>query len=64
MNTGSLGQNRKYINLSDYIIYDSASGAIELKHFVFDVSILINKMKTLQYPKICIEYYEEKTTIL
>ncbi len=60
INTGSLGQNREYINQSSYIIFDTKSGKVELKHFIHDIYQMINQMKSEKYPKICIDYYMSK----
>lgn len=59
-NTGSLGQNRVYINESNYILYDSSKNEIELKSFVHDIDIVINEMCARNYPKLCIDYYHSK----
>ncbi|MGY5846909.1 metallophosphoesterase family protein [Salegentibacter sp. HM20] len=63
INTGSLGQNRKVINMAEYIIFDEKNNQIELKHFKYDIEIVIQKMKEEKYPEICIEYYESKKKI-
>ncbi len=60
VNTGSLGQNREYINVSDYIIYNDQTGDIELKFFINDFAKLINEMKSRKYPTVCIDYYFSK----
>lgn len=60
VNTGSLGQNREFINVSNYILYNTLTGNIELKYFVHDISIVINEMKKRNYPEICIQYYTSK----
>lgn len=60
VNTGSLGQNRKYINLAEYVIFDDVENKIELKSFEFDIEIVINQMKEKKYPSICIDYYLNK----
>lgn len=59
-NTGSLGQNRKFINQSCYIKYNTISKEIQLCNFTHDIDILIDKMKIEGYPKICVEYYLSK----
>lgn len=60
VNTGSLGQNRKYINLAEYIIFDDIKNKIELKSFEFKIDTVINQMKEEKYPSICIDYYSNK----
>lgn len=60
VNTGSLGQNRTYINVSDYIIFDTYKYKVELKNFVFDLDLVINEMKSKKYTENCIKYYLKK----
>jgi predicted phosphodiesterase len=64
VNTGSLGQNREFINKSCYIKYDTITKKIELKSFIHDINIVINQMKSEKYPAICINYYLSKKIIL
>ena len=59
-NTGSLGQNRQYINKSCYIKFDTISKNVEMKSFNHDMNKVINKMKTEKYPSMCIDYYLSK----
>lgn len=60
INTGSLGQDRKFINQSCYVILDTAKNSIELKSFTHDIDKVIDKMKADKYPDICIGYYLSK----
>lgn len=59
-NTGSLGQNRQYINQSCYVKFDTISKDVEMKSFNHDINKVINKMKSERYPSICIDYYLSK----
>lgn len=59
-NTGSLGQNRKYLNQSCYLQLDTETKTVELKYFIHDIDTVINEMKSKNYPKICIDYYLSK----
>lgn len=59
-NTGSVGQNRKYINIINYLIYDITLNKIEFKSLRYDVELIINEMKSRGYPENCIEYYKSK----
>lgn len=63
INTGSLGQNRKYINSAEYIIYDEKSNKVFLKSFSFDIDLTINEMESRMYPVECINYYKFKKRI-
>jgi predicted phosphodiesterase len=62
-NTGSLGQNRKYLNQSCYLQLDTDTNKIELKSFIHDIDKLIVEMKHRSYPKICLDYYNSKEKI-
>ena len=59
-NAGSVGQNRKYINEINYLIYDIETKVISMKSVIYDLESLINQMKKEDYPKICIDYYSNK----
>lgn len=59
-NTGSIGQNRKFINQSCYLQIDTATQLVELKNFIHDIDKVIIEMKARKYPQICIDYYLSK----
>lgn len=59
-NTGSVGQNREYINIINYIIYDTDRNDFEMRKVVYDVEQVINEMKIRKYPIDCISYYKNK----
>lgn len=59
-NTGSVGQNRMYINEINYLIYDTEKYLIEMKSCLYQVDLLISKMIDLKYPSECIDYYKNK----
>jgi predicted phosphodiesterase len=63
VNTGSVGQNRTFINCIEYIIYDETKDHITLKKQLYDHNIIINKLKSESYPEICINYYKNKNII-
>ena len=60
INTGSVGQNRKFINVINYVVYDTQSGEVSLKALEYDVDLVIEKMKQEGYPQICLAYYQQK----
>ncbi|CAL43363.1 metallophosphoesterase family protein [Flavobacterium psychrophilum] len=62
-NTGSLGQNRQFINQSCYLKLDTETGKLELKNFLHNIDLVINQMKSARYPQICIDYYLLKNRI-
>lgn len=60
INTGSVGQNRTYINEVNYLLFHALTGIIEYKRFIYDHHVVINELKARFYPPICIEYYANK----
>lgn len=63
INTGSVGQNRTYINCINYVIYDDISNSIIFRSEIYDHRLIINKMISENYPKICLDYYKNKNVI-
>jgi predicted phosphodiesterase len=59
-NPGSVGQNRKYINVINYAILESDSMTFEMRQLNYDETIVIDEMKRRGYPAICISYYDSK----
>lgn len=62
-NTGSLGQNRKFINQSCYLQIDTETNIVELKSFIHDITKVVNEMKIRNYPQICVDYYLSKENL-
>ncbi len=62
-NTGSLGQNREYINQSCYLKINTKTNDVEFKNFNHDIDKVINQMRAEKYPSICIDYYLSKKRI-
>jgi len=62
-NSGSVGQNRKFINVVSYINWYPLEQKIELKNIQYDVDKVINKMQAENYPKVCLDYYLQKTRL-
>jgi len=63
-NAGSVGQNRKYINVVNYLVLDSNTGDVEMRGFKYDESVVINEMRKAGYPPECIDYYDSKARLL
>lgn len=61
-NTGSVGQNRAFINLASYLIVDATQKVI-MKNIKYNIDIVINEMINRNYPSICINYYQQKNRI-
>lgn len=59
-NSGSIGQNRQYINVINYMVYDTVKNSFNLQSITYDVNVVIQKMRDEKYPKLCIDYYENK----
>jgi predicted phosphodiesterase len=64
INTGSLGQNRQYLNQSCYVKLNTLTKKIELKSFLHNIDKVINQMESDNYPKICLDYYYSKQKIV
>lgn len=62
-NVGSIGQNRKYINVIDYLLYYPKKPRFEFRNLVYDVDRVLNEMKRRKYPLECINYYKKKKRI-
>ena len=60
INPGSIGQNRKYINVANYAIWNTETNTFDLRHLTFDVDLVIKEMKIREYPQECIDYYKNK----
>lgn len=59
-NPGSVGQNRKYINVINYLILETDSMKVELRSITYDEQLIIREMEARGYPRGCIEYYDNK----
>lgn len=59
-NSGSVGQNRKYIDIINYLVYDCDTELIEMKYLKYNPDIIIKEMQLMKYPEICINYYSNK----
>ena len=59
INPGSVGQNRSYINEINYMTYEPPD---KIKFFstLYDIELIIKKMKDRKYPASCINYYLNK----
>ena len=59
-NTGSVGQNREFINVINYLILDTETDKVDKRSIIYDVDLVIREMEKRKYPKECIEYYKSK----
>jgi putative phosphoesterase len=60
LNPGSAGQNRKFINMSDYVIWNLDTNQFQFKQLKYDFDYLVSEMKRRNYPAACIDYYTRK----
>jgi len=60
LNPGSVGQNRKYINEINFMIYDTTNKNADFRSVLYDIDVVIVEMEKMGYPKECLNYYKEK----
>lgn len=60
LNSGSVGQNRKFINEINYLIYNTETKSVLMESILYDIEPVINQMKKENYPKKCLDYYLKK----
>lgn len=59
-NVGSVGQNRGFINIINFLLYYDDQDRFEMKSIVYDVDEVIHAMEIRKYPNVCIDYYKNK----
>lgn len=60
INPGSVGQNRKWIDMVDYAVLDTKNEAIEMHSVPYDVDLFLSELRLRRYPEQCISYYANK----
>ena len=60
INPGSVGQNRRFINEINFMIYDTKRQKTDFRSVLYDVNIVIKQMEKLDYPEVCLNYYRKK----
>jgi predicted phosphodiesterase len=63
INCGSIGQNRQYIDVCNYAMYNTEDASIELNAIVYPFDKFLNELKRRQYPVECLMYYANKNRI-
>lgn len=63
VNPGSVGQNRKWINMVDYLIFDTKNEGIQLFSEPYDFDLFLSELRQRNYPEHCIAYYSNKPRI-
>lgn len=59
-NPGSVGQNRKYINVINYMLLETDTMEFDFRALTYDEQLIIKELKARKYPALCIEYYDNK----
>lgn len=59
-NPGSVGQNRKSIDMADYLILDTSTGKIQMHSLAYDIDLFITELQARGYPAECVAYYADK----
>lgn len=60
INPGSVGQNRSFINIINYMIWDTEKNDFQCFSIKYNVQFVIDKMIEMNYPENCINYYHKK----
>lgn len=60
VNPGSVGQNRKWIDMVDYSIFDTRSAEVQMCSIHYDVDLLLSELRRRRYPEQCVGYYANK----
>jgi predicted phosphodiesterase len=60
VNPGSVGQNRQWIDMIDYLILDTMSGEMDMYSVSYDFNLFLSELHLRHYPDDCIQYYANK----
>jgi len=60
VNCGSVGQNRRRIDLVNYATYDTSTDEVRLEERPYPLDVFIDELRTRDYPQPCIDYYLRK----
>jgi predicted phosphodiesterase len=60
VNPGSVGQNRKWIDVADYAILDTESGVMHMHSVSYNADLFLSELRLRHYPEQCIGYYADK----
>jgi predicted phosphodiesterase len=63
INCGSVGQNRKHIDVINYALFNTESGDVTLCAAPYPFDRLIEEMRSRGYPQSCLDYYLNKRSI-
>jgi predicted phosphodiesterase len=60
VNAGSVGQNRRCINVISYALYDTQTGRVTLCGEKYRFDLFLSELEARKYPQNCIDYYARK----
>ena len=60
VNPGSVGQNRRFIDVASYALYDVETRQATLCEEKYPFELLLSELKARKYPQNCIDYYAGK----
>lgn len=60
LNPGSVGQNRKWIDMVDFAIVETESEEISMRSVRYDVDMFVSELRRRHYPADCLSYYNRK----
>ena len=60
VNPGSVGQNRRCINVISYALYDTQTGRVTLCEEKYRFDLFLSELEARKYPQNCVDYYARK----
>jgi predicted phosphodiesterase len=60
VNPGSVGQNRAWIDMVDFLVVDTATGELRFESVAYDIDGFLAELSRRGYPNQCIAYYARK----
>jgi hypothetical protein len=60
INCGSVGQNRRQLDVIHYCLFDTDSGAVELCRESYDAELFVGELEVRGYPLECLGYFRSK----
>lgn len=60
VNPGSVGQNRAFIDMIDYLMLDTADLRLSFASIPYEVDLFLSELERRHYPQHCIDYYRNK----
>jgi hypothetical protein len=60
VNCGSVGQNRREIDVLNYAIFDAETGAVALREAIYPLAPLLSELVARGCPPRCLAYYTQK----